>query len=265
MICPNCGASNGANAVYCSRCRQRLPLAGPQSGVSYPYRRGLAARSNRMNRARLGGALLLAFAAVMGVILAFAFSPPRGTPPPSDVALVSPSASVASETPSAAPETPTLPPATPITLPTIIVLPTDTPPPSATPILPTPTPSASPTPTTTPKPTPTPTPALSCAAAGDQRPRVVIGYGNRKNRREDQGLVRRQSDLPHPSGIDVRNGALAPRRRQRRQLHVQHRPGATTITWWPSLHPGCSLRVRPATYDFTCADNPSTHRQRVRG
>ena len=50
MICPNCGASNGSNAVYCNRCRQRLPLAGPNSGISYPYRRSVASRVGGNNR-----------------------------------------------------------------------------------------------------------------------------------------------------------------------------------------------------------------------
>ncbi len=176
MICPNCGASNGANAVYCNRCRQRLPLAGPNSGISYPYRRSVASRVGGNNRGRLYGALFLVFAALFGVILAFAFSPPRGTPPGTDIAAgASPTAQ--STLPTFTPEAPS---ATPTPLPTIIIdLTTPTPTAELTPS-PTPTPESTPKPTKKPTPTPTQAP-LSCADAQGTRS-VVIGFGNRTER-----------------------------------------------------------------------------------
>jgi hypothetical protein len=140
LICPNCGRRNSAGATFCSRCRQRLPLAtklnGNQRRTVMVEPRG----GGGSGAIVLGVALLAGFLFIGGAAAIYLSNPP-GSASPTDIASASGS--------------PTLPPfvqptATPTPSPTFILLPSDSP--TFTP-LPTATSSFGP-PTPTPLPTP---------------------------------------------------------------------------------------------------------------
>jgi hypothetical protein len=117
LICPNCGRRNSAGATFCSRCRQRLPLATKLNG----NQRRAAMVEPRGGGG--GGAIVLAVALLAGFLFlggaaAIYLSNPAGPARPTDVASASGS--------------PTLPPfvqptASPTPSPTFILLPSDSP------------------------------------------------------------------------------------------------------------------------------------------
>jgi hypothetical protein len=63
LICPNCGRRNPAGATFCSRCRQRLPLAARYSGAG--YRRAAIAEPTGGGG---GGVLVLGVALLAGFL-----------------------------------------------------------------------------------------------------------------------------------------------------------------------------------------------------
>ena len=85
MICPNCGRRNPSGATFCSRCRQRLPLATRYTG----QRRTILAEPSGGGG---GGALVLGVALLAGLLFigggaAIYFSQPQQAPP-TDIAAV---------------------------------------------------------------------------------------------------------------------------------------------------------------------------------
>jgi len=126
LICPNCGRRNSAGATFCSRCRQRLPLAAKLNGN---HRRTVMVEprgGGGSGAIVLGVALLAGFLFIGGAAALYLSNPPSDGDP-TDISFAS--------------MTPTLP---------IFVQPTATPSPSPTFIL---LPSESPTLTFTPLPT----------------------------------------------------------------------------------------------------------------
>jgi hypothetical protein len=166
LICPNCGRRNPSGATFCSRCRQRLPLAAKYSGQG--YKRAVIAEPTGGGGGGalvLGVALLAGFLFIGGGAAIYLSTPPQAAPTiPNFVsdASVGPSLSdFVQDTPTpviTAPPTPTPfffspDPGSPglFSAPPTFGLPTPTPPP----IGPTPTPPpGGPTPTPTPTPTP---------------------------------------------------------------------------------------------------------------
>jgi len=177
LICPNCGRRNPAGATFCSRCRQRLPLATKYSGQG--YKRAVIAEPTGGGGGGalvLGVALLAGFLFIGGGAAIYLSTPPQ--PAPTIPAFVA-DASGGSLLPVFVQDTPTpiitaAPTPTPFffspdpgsqspglfSAPPTFGLPTPTP----TPVLgPTPTPTPgnpTPTPTATPQPTPTPVPVV---------------------------------------------------------------------------------------------------------
>jgi hypothetical protein len=161
LICPNCGRRNSAGATFCSRCRQRLPLATKLTGN---HRRAAVVEPRGGGGS---GAVVLAVALLAGFLFiggaaAIYLSNPPGPADPTDIALASGS--------------PTLPPfvqptATPSPSPTFILLPSESPSFSALPSSTAIGPTAPPTPI---RPTNPPTAAavvvkFTCAQLGAQR------------------------------------------------------------------------------------------------
>lgn len=117
MICPNCGRRNSSGATFCSRCRQRLPLATKLNGG---HRRTVVVEPRGGGGS---GAVVLAVALLAGFLFiggaaAIYLSNPPGTADPTHIAVASGS--------------PTLPPfvqptATPSPSPTFIILPSESP------------------------------------------------------------------------------------------------------------------------------------------
>lgn len=160
MICPNCGRRNSSGATFCSRCRQRLPIA---TKLNDNHRRTVIVepRGGGGSGAIVLGVALLAGFLFIGGAAAIYLSNPPGTGPGTDIASGS--------------ERPTLPifvqpTATPSPMPspagspTFILLPSDSPTISPTEPIGTATPqpvitpqaSLTPRPTKTPPPTPIP-------------------------------------------------------------------------------------------------------------
>jgi hypothetical protein len=117
LICPNCGRRNSSGATFCSRCRQRLPLATKLNGG---HRRTVVVEPRGGGGS---GAVVLAVALLAGFLFiggaaAIYLSNPPGTADPTHIAVASGS--------------PTLPPfvqptATPSPSPTFIILPSESP------------------------------------------------------------------------------------------------------------------------------------------
>jgi hypothetical protein len=164
VICPNCGRRNSAGATFCSRCRQRLPLATKLNG----HRRAVIVEprgGGGSGAAVLGVALLAGFLFVGGAAAIYLASPPAD---PDDSGLV---AGPTGE--------PTLPPFVQLTAspaptpsPSFILLPSDSmsPSPSAS-VFGTPAPVVTQPPSgPTPQPTPRPVVArFQCAQVGDKK------------------------------------------------------------------------------------------------
>ncbi len=117
MICPNCGRRNSPGATFCSRCRQRLPLANK---IDTNRRRAVIAEPRGGGGSAavvLSVALLAGFLFIGGAVAIYLSNPP-GSANPTNIAVASGS--------------PTLPPfvqptATPSPSPTFILLPSDSP------------------------------------------------------------------------------------------------------------------------------------------
>jgi hypothetical protein len=142
LICPNCGRRNSSGATFCSRCRQRLPLA---SKLDANHRRQpiVEPRGGGGSAAIvLGVALLAGFLFIGGAAAIYLSNPPGpGTSDGGNIgdATLTPTLPIFIQ-PTASPS--------PTASPTFILLPSYTPSPS---------PSATPEPTRTPKPTRKPT------------------------------------------------------------------------------------------------------------
>jgi hypothetical protein len=117
LICPNCGRRNSAGATFCSRCRQRLPLA---EKLTSNHRRAVIVEPRGGGGSAavvLAVALLAGFLFIGGAAVIYLSNPP-GAADPTDIAFASGS--------------PTLPPfvqptATPSPSPTFILLPSESP------------------------------------------------------------------------------------------------------------------------------------------
>ncbi len=157
MICPNCGRRNPAGATFCSRCRQRLPLAARYGGTG--YRRAAIAEPTGGGGGGvlvLGVALLAGFLFIGGGAAIYLSTPPQPNNPGNLISDAS--GSPGSSLPIFVQETPT-PEPTPEPTPTEIVF--SFAPDSPTPDLFTPIPTfgfATPTPAATQQSGPTPTP-----------------------------------------------------------------------------------------------------------
>ena len=169
MICPNCGRRNSAGATFCSRCRQRLPLATKLDGN---HRRTVMVEprgGGGSGAIVLGVALLAGFLFIGGAAAIYLSNPPSDGGHGTDI-------SFASSTPSLPIFVqPTATPS-PTPTPTFILLPSDSPTPPFTP-LPTSTPGPSGPPTPTPPPTAPPLAAkFTCSQQGTSKTIVCVDH-----------------------------------------------------------------------------------------
>lgn len=192
MNCPNCGRSNPADNVYCSKCGLRLPNAAAR-GAGITYR-----RTEQTEPRGGGGQGMLAFGAVLlagllfavGAITLLVSAPPAASPTAVANASVENSLPIfVQPTP-----TPTVPPsptpvpsfsASPSLLPSGLESPTPivpTPTPTTSQATPTPTPTPTRTPTAPPSPTPTLAPANCAQADGSNMRTIFLGFGNDESR-----------------------------------------------------------------------------------
>jgi hypothetical protein len=204
LICPNCGRRNPAGATFCSRCRQRLPLAARYSGAG--YRRAVIAEpagGGGGGMLVLGVALLAAFLFIGGGAAIYLSAPAQApdsnnggligdlpTPGPSlDVfvqetptadATPVPTSSLLFFTPDPGSFLPTFVIASPT--PSFDLTPTPTPTPisgpSATPRA---TPKPTPRPTKNPTPAPTPQPSGPTANFSASREGLTVQFTNRSS------------------------------------------------------------------------------------
>ena len=158
MICPNCGRRNSAGATFCSRCRQRLPLADKLAGnqrrtVMVEPRGGGGGGAIVLGVALLAGFLFIGGAAA--IYLSSPQDPGSGQPTNTSDASSTPTLAIfvqPTATPSATPS------------PTFILLPSDSP---------------SPSPSITPSPPPTPAPLVARFAWNQHGPTLTVTFSDR--------------------------------------------------------------------------------------